>query len=206
MADVWKWGHAVDANSWRTTGDITDTWNSLYDIGFMRQAELAPYAQPGHWNDPDMLIVGKVGWSANLRDSRLTPDEQYTHITLWTLLASNMLIGCDVAQMDDFTLSLLCNNEVNAVNQDVLGKQAKPEVIDGEIQIWKRPLSDGSYAVGIFNLSLEDTKVDFAKYLPQLGIKSLKSCRDLWRQKDISTTDLNYFIPTHGTKYIKITY
>lgn len=206
MADVWKWGHAVDANSWRTTGDITDTWNSLYDIGFMRQAELAPYAQPGHWNDPDMLIVGKVGWSANLRDSRLTPDEQYTHITLWTLLASNMLIGCDVAQIDDFTLSLLCNNEVNAVNQDVLGKQAKPEVIDGEIQIWKRPLADGSYAVGIFNLGLENTKVDFAKYLPQLGIKSLKSCRDLWRQKDISTTDLNYFIPTHGTKYIKITY
>ena len=206
MADVWKWGHAVDANSWRTTGDITDTWNSLYDIGFMRQAELAPYAQPGHWNDPDMLIVGKVGWSANLRDSRLTPDEQYTHITLWTLLASNMLIGCDVAQIDDFTLSLLCNNEVNAVNQDVLGKQAKREIVDGEIQVWKRPLADGSYAVGIFNLSPEDTKVDFAKYLPQLGIKSLKSCRDLWRQKDISTTDLNYFIPTHGTKYIKITY
>lgn len=96
MADVWKWGEAVDANSWRTTGDITDTWESMYDIGFRRNAPLFPYAQPGHWNDPDMLIVGKVGWSSNLRDSRLTPDEQYTHISLWTLMASNMLIGCDI--------------------------------------------------------------------------------------------------------------
>lgn len=61
MAEVWKWGPYVDANSWRTTGDILDTWESLYDIGFNAQAPLHPYAAPGHWNDPDMLIVGKVG-------------------------------------------------------------------------------------------------------------------------------------------------
>ncbi len=206
MADVWRWGEYVDANSWRTTGDITDTWESLYDIGFVRQRELYPYSQPGHWNDPDMLIVGKVGWSANLRDSRLTVDEQYTHITLWSLLASNLLIGCDVAQMDEFTKRLLCNNEVIAVNQDILGKQAKAEVIDGDIQIWKRKLYDGSYAVGIFNLGKADANVDLAKYLGKLGVNKLKSVRDLWRQKDISTSDLNYYLPTHGTKYIKITY
>lgn len=204
MGDVWRWGEFVDANSWRTTGDITDTWESLYDIGFVRQAKLSPYAKPGHWNDPDMLIVGKVGWSANLRDSRLTPDEQYTHISLWSLLASNMLIGCDVAQMDEFTKRLLCNREVNAVNQDILGKQAEPEVIDGDVQIWKRPLSDGGYAIGIFNLDTKDTTVDLSKYLSKLGLTSLKSVRDLWRQKDISTTDLKYFIPTHGVKYIKV--
>ena len=204
MAEVWKWGHAVDANSWRTTGDITDTWESLYDIGFGQQPELYPYAQPGHWNDPDMLIVGKVGWSNNLRDSRLTPDEQYTHISLWTLLASNMLIGCDIAQMDDFTVSLLCNHEVNAVNQDILGKQAQRVVLDGTIQIWSRPLSDGSYAVGIFNVGPSDTRVDFRKYFREMGIGSLQSVRDLWRQKDLSTTDVNYFIPTHGVKYLKI--
>ena len=204
MAEVWKWGHAVDANSWRTTGDITDTWESLYDIGFGQQPELYPYAQPGHWNDPDMLIVGKVGWSNNLRDSRLTPDEQYTHISLWTLLASNMLIGCDIAQMDDFTVSLLCNHEVNAVNQDILGKQAQRVVLDGSIQIWSRPLSDGSYAVGIFNVGTSDARVDFKKYFKEMGIGSLQSVRDLWRQKDLSTTDVNYFIPTHGVKYLKI--
>ena len=206
MAEVWKWGHAVDANSWRTTGDITDTWESLYDIGFCQQPELYPYAQPGHWNDPDMLIVGKVGWSNNLRDSRLTPDEQYTHISLWTLLASNMLIGCDIAQMDDFTVSLLCNHEVNAINQDILGKQAQRVVLDGTIQIWSRPLSDGSYAVGIFNVGKSDVRVNFKKYFGQMGIGSLKSVRDLWRQQDLSTSDVNYFIPTHGVKYLKVQY
>jgi len=206
MADVWKWGYAVDANSWRTTGDITDTWESLYDIGFCRQPDLYPYAQPGHWNDPDMLIVGKVGWSNNLRDSRLTPDEQYTHISLWTLLASNMLIGCDIAQMDEFTVSLLCNHEVNAVNQDILGKQAQRVVLDGNIQIWSRPLSDGSYAVGIFNVGKTDARIDFKKYFKEMGISSLQSVRDLWRQQDLSTTDVKYFVPTHGVKYLKVRY
>jgi len=206
MADVWTWGHAVDANSWRTTGDITDTWASLYNIGFERQAELYPYAGPGHWNDPDMLIVGKVGWSANLRDSRLTPDEQYTHISLWSLLASNMLIGCDIAQIDDFTLGLLCNNEVNAVNQDILGKQAKREVKDGNIQIWKRPLSDGSYAVGIFNLGSDNATVDFSSYFATLGIKSLNSMRDLWRQKDLNTASTKFLLAPHGVRFLKIKY
>ncbi|MBQ7526833.1 MAG: putative Ig domain-containing protein [Bacteroidaceae bacterium] len=206
MADVWKWGESVDANSWRTTGDITDTWESLYSIGFEQQVELYPYAKPGHWNDPDMLIVGKVGWSNNLRDSRLTPDEQYAHISLWSLLASNMLIGCDIAQIDDFTINVLCNNEVNAVNQDILGKQAQRVVQDGAIQIWARPLSDGAYAVGIFNVGTTDARVDFKKYFSQMGISSLKAARDLWRQKDLSTSDVNYFIPTHGVKFLKVKY
>lgn len=204
MADVWKWGYAVDANSWRTTGDITDTWESLYDIGFVRQKELYKYAQPGHWNDPDMLIVGKVGWSANLRDTRLTPDEQYTHISLWALLASNMLIGCDVSQMDEFTKRLLCNSEVIAVNQDILGKQAKPEVVDGNIEIWKRPLYDGSYAVGIFNLGSDDTEINLNDYLSKMGISSLSSVRDLWRQTDLSTSDTQYYLPSHGVKLLKL--
>ena len=206
MADVWKWGYAVDANSWRTTGDITDTWSSMYNIGFVRNAELYPYAQPGHWNDPDMLIVGKVGWSSNLRDSRLTADEQYTHISLWTLMASDMLIGCDLAQLDDFTINLLCNHEVNAINQDILGVQAKREITDGSIQIFRRPLSDGGYAIGIFNVGDDDAQVDFSKYLSELEIKGLKSVRDLWRQKDLSTSDLRYFVPTHGVKYLKVFY
>ena len=200
MAEVWKWGHAVDANSWRTTGDITDTWESLYDIGFVRQAELSPYAQPGHWNDPDMLIVGKLGWSANLRDTRLTTDEQYTHISLWALLAANLLIGCDVAQMDDFTVALLCNHEVNAVNQDPLGRQAKPTVIDGDIQVWSRPLADGGTAVGVFNLSGETRKVNIRKYLKTLGLSG--SVRDLWRQKDLAPGES--LIAPHGVKLVKV--
>ena len=204
MAEVWKWGHAVDANSWRTTGDITDTWESLYDIGFRRQVGLEQYAQPGHWNDPDMLIVGEVGWSNDLRDTRLTPDEQYTHISLWALLAANMLIGCDIAQMDEFTVRLLCNNEVNAVNQDPLGRQAKQEIVDGDIQVWKRPLDDGTFAVGIFNVGPDDATVDFGRYLGRLGLERPTLVRDLWRQQDQSVSDFNYFVPSHGVKLIKV--
>ena len=198
MANVWEWGRFVDANSWRTTGDITDTWRSMYDIGFRKQAGLAPYAAPGHWNDPDMLIVGKVGWSSNLRDSRLTPDEQYTHITLWTLLASNMLIGCDIAQMDDFTIGLLCNNEVNLVNQDILGKQADRISKEGDIEVWGRPLSDGSMAIGFFNVGSEDLQIDIKKFVPTGTV------RDLWRQKDLTADEFKCTIPTHGCKYIKV--
>ena len=79
-------------------------------------------------------------------------------------------------------------------------------MLDGSIQIWARPLSDGSYAVGIFNVGTTDARVDFKKYFAQMGIGSLKSVRDLWRQKDLSTSDVNYFIPTHGVKLLKIRY
>ena len=115
-----------------------------------------------------------------------------------------MLIGCDIAQMDNFTVGLLCNNEVNAINQDIMGKQGHRAVEDGNIQIWIRDLYDGSMAIGIFNVGLDDERVDLQKYLPQLGIKNLKSVRDVWRQQDISTTNLNYLIAKHGVKLLKV--
>ena len=202
MAGVWTWGHAVDANSWRTTGDINDSWGSLYEIGFEQQTELYPYAGPGHWNDPDMLVVGKVGWGAHLRDSRLTPDEQYTHISLWSLLAANMLIGCDIAQIDDFTFNLLCNNEVNAVNQDVLGIQAHRDLDEDGIQVWSRPLSDGGRAVGIFNLNGSVVTLTLSEVLGKIGVQA-EQVRDLWRQRDIPTAEA-YVIPSHGVRFVKI--
>ena len=199
---VWEWGAFIDANSWRTSHDIVDTWESLYVTGFERQPGLHPYAGPGHWNDPDMLIVGKVGWSSSLRDSRLMPDEQYTHISLWSLLAANMLIGCDIAQIDDFTFNLLCNNEVNAVNQDILGHQAHQDVVEDGMQIWSRDLYDGSQAVGIFNLNEASVQVQLNGALDKIGLKA-DSVRDLWRQKDIPT-DAIYVIPPHGVLYVKV--
>lgn len=202
MNHVWEWGAFVDANSWRTTGDINDTWASLYDIGFVRQAGLHPYAGPGHWNDPDMLVVGKVGWSDKLWDSRLTPDEQYTHISLWSLLAANMLIGCPLDQIDDFTFNLLCNNEVNAVNQDILGHQAHQDVVEDNVQIWSRDLYDGGKAVGIFNLGEAVMPTLLRGALEKIGIEA-DTVRDLWRQKDIPT-DSVYQIPSHGVLYVKV--
>lgn len=78
-------------------------------------------AKPGNWNDPDMLVLGIVGWG-NPHQTKLKPDEQYLHFSLWSLFSAPLLIGCDLEKMDDFTLSLLTNNEVIAVNQDPLGK------------------------------------------------------------------------------------
>ena len=110
-----------------------------------------------------------------------------------------MLIGCDIAQMDDFTVGLLCNHEVNMVNQDILGKQADRVSRDGDIEVWARPLSDGSQAIGIFNVGSEDKQVDIRKY-----ISGHLSIRDLWRQKDLTADELNCTIPTHGCRYLKV--
>jgi len=121
--EVWKWGKEAGGNCWRTTGDITDRWESMSRIGFS-QDKCSLYGQPGHWNDPVMLVIGQVGWGPTLRETRLTPNEQYTHISLWCLLNSPLLIGCDLAALDDFTLSLLTNDEVLEVKQDPLGEQA----------------------------------------------------------------------------------
>jgi hypothetical protein len=145
--------------------------------------------------------VGKVGWSSSLHDSRLTPDEQYTHISLWSLLAANMLIGCPIDQIDDFTFNLLCNNEVNAVNQDILGHQANQDVVEDGIQIWSRDLSDGTDAVGIFNLNETSVPVFLEGALAKIGL-SADTVRDLWRQQDIPT-DAVYQIPPHGVLYVK---
>ena len=149
-----------------------------------------------------MLVVGKVGWSNDLRDSRLTPDEQYTHISLWALLAANMLIGCPIDQMDDFTFNLLCNNEVNAVNQDILGRQAHQDVVEDGMQIWSRDLYDGGKAVGIFNLNDAAMPTLLKGALEKIGLQAGK-VRDLWRQKDIPT-DATYIIPSHGVLLIKV--
>ncbi|GAA4314676.1 putative Ig domain-containing protein [Compostibacter hankyongensis] len=204
MGDVWKWGDHVGGNSWRTTGDIRDTWKSMSDIGF-RQYISSPYAKPGNWNDPDMLVVGKVGWGPNLHNTRLSPDEQYTHISLWCLLSSPLLIGCDMSQLDDFTLSLLTNDEVLAVDQDPLGNQAKKVAEKGNIQIWAKNLEDGSKAVGIFNLGPKMTDADLD--LSRLHRSGKQTLRDLWRQQDLGTFSGIYHaqhIPSHGVLLLKV--
>ncbi|MDQ1255998.1 MAG: Alpha-galactosidase, partial [Candidatus Hydrogenedentes bacterium] len=108
VARVYEWGPSVGGSLWRTTGDISDTWESMSRIGFA-QYPLWPYAGPGRWNDPDMLVVGHCKWNG---PSRLTQDEQVTHITLWSLLAAPLLVGCDLSKLDPFTIDLLCNDEV----------------------------------------------------------------------------------------------
>jgi alpha-galactosidase len=150
MADVWSWGGSVNGNCWRTTDDITDTWQSLSGIGF-KQDQAAPYSKPGNWNGPDMLVVGVVALGPT-HPTRLTADEQYTHISLWCLLSAPLLIGCDMTKLDNFALNLLSNDEVLAVDQDELGKQATCVLTNGDVRIYEKELADGGRAVGFFNL------------------------------------------------------
>jgi len=202
MQDVWKWGATVAGNTWRTTGDINDSWGSLSQIGF-RQDAAAPYAGPGHWNDPDMLIVGKVGWG-NLHPTHLTPNEQYTHISLWCLLSAPLLIGCDMTQLDRFTLNLLENDEVLAVDQDPLGKEATTVAQEGDTRVYGKDLADRSKAVGLFNLGEGDVtvKVNWS----DLGLKGRKHVRDLWRQKDLGKfrDSFQATVPRHGVVLIRV--
>jgi alpha-galactosidase len=202
--EVWKWGEEVGGNCWRTTGDITDTWPSMAR-GF-DQADLAPYAKPGHWNDPDMMVLGKVGWGPELRDARLTPDEQYTHMSLWCLLCSPLLLGCPIEQLDEFTLGLLTNDEVLEVNQDPLGQQASRIVQDGGKEIWVKQMEDGSTAVGLFN------KDDYAPQSITLNFSDISlggKCKvhDLWRQKNLGKFGVKFTakVPVHGVVLVRIT-
>jgi alpha-galactosidase len=193
----------VGGNCWRTTGDIEDTWESLSGIGF-RQAGHEQYAGPGHWNDPDMLVVGYVGWGPQLHPTRLTPHEQRTHITLWSLLASPLLIGCDMTRLDDFTLSLLTNDEVLDVNQDPLGRQARRVVKAGDLEVWMKEMEDGSKAVGLFNLGPREAKVTVR--WSDIGIAGSHVVRDLWRQKDVGTFGEDFSAPVarHGAMLLRV--
>ncbi len=203
MGEVWTWGAEVGGNLWRTTGDITDTWESMSNIGFS-QVESAPFAGPGHWNDPDMLVVGWVGWGPNLHPSRLTPDEQYTHISLWSLLSAPLLIGCDLERLDPFTLNLLTNDEVLAINQDRLGQQATPIDKKSDIQVWAKELADGNMSVGIFNLGDQTAEYILDATLFELGEPVM--IRDLWRQKDLGILEKDYLfqVPSHGVRLVKL--
>jgi len=204
MGDVWEWGADVGGNCWRTTNDINDTWARLSGIGFSQNGHES-HAGPGHWNDPDMLVVGWVGWGRNLHPTRLTPDEQYTHMSLWSLLAAPLLIGCDLTRLDAFTLNLLTNDEVLAVDQDPLGHAAHRVAVDGNLEVWARPLADGSIALGLFNRG--DTPAEAAARWDELGISGPQIVRDLWRQRDfgIRMDGFSETVPRHGVVLVKIT-
>jgi hypothetical protein len=216
--DVWKWGADVGGNCWRTTGDIRATWASLSRIGFDQQVGHEAYARPGHWNDPDMLEVG---------NGPLTHDEMYTHFSLWCILSSPLLIGCDMSRMDPLVISIFSNDDVLAVSQDSLGKQgyrvsrnnvpftapaadssgrqgAGPATNDG-IEVWCKPLADGSMAVGLFNRGAEEAKV--AAKFSDLKLTGKQTVRDLWRQKDLGSFDNAYetSVQPHGVVLVRVT-
>jgi hypothetical protein len=203
--NVWTWGSDVGGQAWRMTGDILDTWESVLETGFSA-APYTQYAGPGKWNDPDMLVVGHVGWG-DPRPSRLTPDEQYSHISLWSLLAAPLLLGNDLSKLDTFTLNLLTNAEVLAINQDALGKAATRVRNQDDWQIWVKPLEDGSKAIGIFNMDgkFRRLRIDPALYgRGQAGMAY--QARDAWRQKALAQAsgEMDVEVPAHGVLLLTV--
>ena len=189
----WRWAPSVGGNSWRTTGDISDTFPRMLQIG-LSQAGLAKFAGPGHWNDPDMLEVGNGGMSAI---------EYRTHMSLWALLAAPLLAGNDLSTMTPETTAILTNREIIAVDQDPRGVQGDRVKAEGGLEIWAKPLNGGAKAVGLFNLSDQPAwlEVNFA----EVGFSGPVKARDLWAAKDLGALSAyRVQVPAHGVVMLRV--
>ncbi|MFO8012060.1 MAG: NPCBM/NEW2 domain-containing protein [Phycisphaerae bacterium] len=211
MGNVWEWGAEVGGNCWRTTGDLglraSGRLPGAFHIG-LANARHWEHAQPGHWNDPDYLLIGYVG-NARRSDAppqmtRLTPNEQYAYMSMWCLMAAPLIYSGDITRLDDFTLNVLCNPEVIAVDQDPLGRQGRPVVRTDEALVLAKPMADGSLAVGLFNLS--EVAREMTVTWEQLDLDGPCRVRDLWRQKDLGEADGKYTatVKRHGVMLVRL--
>src|SRR5579875_4188093 len=191
--NVGSWGAEVGGNLWRTTGDISDHYDAMARIGFGQNGREAA-AGPGHWNDPDMLEIGNGG---------MTDTEYRTHMSLWAILAAPLLAGHDLRNMSSATRAILTNKEVIAVDQDPLGKEATRIAKEGDLEVWARPLADGSYAVGLFNRGPSPATVT-ARWA-DVGFQGKARVRDLWAHADRGEFEGQFSaeVPSHGTVMIK---
>lgn len=191
---VWSWGASVGGNLWRTTGDIEPNYDRMALIGF-GQNGLERFAGPGHWNDPDMLEVG---------NGKMNLDENRTHMSLWCLLAAPLLAGNDLTKTTPETLAILTNPEVIAVDQDPADIQGHRVWQEGPLEVWMKPLADGSKAVGLFNRgeSPMEVRVNFG----DIGVSGSATVRDLWAKKDLGSFQASYSaeVPTRGVVMIKV--
>ena len=209
MGDVWKWGGEV-GHCWRTTGDLGLERGArlpgFYGIG-LSNARHWEYARPGAWNDPDYILIGWVGDAHGMgvgKQTTLTPNEQYSYMSLWSLMAAPLIFSGDMARLDAATLNVLCNAEVIAVDQDPLGQQAKILRQTRDEFVLVKGLEDGSKAVGLFNLSARPRRL--AITWPDLGVSGEQRIRDLWRQQELGASSKGFEIevPRHGVSLITL--
>ena len=205
-----EWARAV-GNSWRTTGDIFDNWDSMLGIANINE-KLWRRAGPGGWNDPDMLEIGNGG---------MTYEEYKTHMSLWCLMKAPLLIGCDLTTVSDETLEILGNTEVIAVNQDDLGvqghrvwsdkggnKEVDGDVPEGEIEVWAGPLMSGQFAVILFNKAKEPR--DITCQFADVGMRATEyaDVRDIWKHEDLGEFHGSFTgkaIPGHAVQVLIMT-
>jgi alpha-galactosidase len=210
-SEVWKWGGEVGGNAWRTTGDLglekSTRLPGFYSIGF-KNAAAGEYAAPGRWNDPDYILIGTVGNAHEINappvKSPLTPEEQYSYMSMWALMAAPLFYSGDMGSLDEFTLNVLCNAEVIDVDQDALGKQARIVRRTDDEFILAKPMADGSMAVGLFNLA--DAEREVRVSWQDLGIEGRRRARDVWRQKDAGAVAGEYkaVLPRHSVAMVRL--
>ena len=211
MGNVWTWGRKAGGQSWRTAGDLGGSFEgipaALFRDGFDVYAKnkLHKFGGPGGWNDPDYLLLGYLSnWKGQTAPTPLTPDEQYSHVSLWCLVAAPLIFSGDITRLDDFTLGLLCNDEVIEVDQDPLGRPGRRIARHGAREVWARDLENGAKAVGLFNRGKTPAAVT-VKW-SNLGIKGSQTVRDLWRQKDLGQykDEFKTTVPGHGVVLVRI--
>jgi len=194
---VWQWAPEVGGNLWRTTGDINPSFDRMSLIG-REQAGLAKYAGPGHWNDPDMLEVG---------NGKLSLDENRVHMGLWAMLASPLLAGNNLSLLKPEITAILTNREVIAIDQDPLGKQAERIFAEGPVEIWSRPLADGSRALAVFNFGEDDTFLrGITLHLEKAGAGNGWKARDVWAAKDLGPIgdDYKFTLKRHSSVLLRL--
>ena len=191
----WEWGPHT-GNLWRTTGDISDRWASMIAILDL-SSQYALAARPGAWNDPDMLEVGNGG---------MTDDEYRAHFSLWAVMSAPLMAGNDVRAMPPATREILGNKDVIAVDQDSLGVQGMLVQEPGiDLQVWSKPLADGSRAVVLLNRSGLQTVI--ATSWRAIGLTGPARVRDLWAHSDLGafTGRFSATVPAHGVVMVRIT-
>lgn len=206
MGNVWEWGEEVGGHSWRTGDDLGFELNRIFDVA-LRNASYRKYSKPGSWNDPDYIQIGFIGAARGMGKPMpcpFTPNEQYSYMSLWCLMASPLFYSGVVKDLDDFTLNVLCNAEVIEIDQDPLGKCADVVTFADKNFMMVKRLEDGDLAVGLFNRGNAETKLT-AKW-DALGLSGKQAVRDLWRQKDLGPFDNEFSanVGRHGVVMIRI--
>lgn len=202
-AKPWLWGKTVGGNLWRTTGDISDKWETRDkdQLGMLNildlQVGIESYAGPGHWNDPDMLEVGNGG---------MTTDEYRAHFSLWALLAAPLIAGNDLRDMKPEIHDILTNKEVIAVNQDALGREGHRVIKDGDLEVWAKQMQDGSRTVILLNRAVTEKEIGFS--WESIGYPShlIAGIRDLWRAKDLGQFKEKFSapVPPHSVVMVRV--
>ncbi len=201
--NVATWGASARGNSWRTSGGDPDRWTSVVGA-ISRQRSLWHFSAPGAFNDPGTLCVGPMR-RKGAGGQPLTPNEQYTQMSMWALMAAPLMISFDLENMDDFTRSLLSNDEVIDIDQDELGKAASCVASGRKWEVWARPLADGSIAAGLLNRGIGEIEVPL--HLSAFGLEGEWRVRDCWRQKDEGAFKGTYSrsVPGHATHLVRLT-